>query len=126
MKNRNELNLLLKKVCKYMDESGDDSPLVMLVHFMDEDNAKLPREEMEATVKDLDLAGLNGDGEKVFSALMDDLLAFASMADRMYISMLSANNGLITLEHAVEEAAYMISNMNRMLDKWDDYADVGE
>ena len=126
MKNRNELNLLLKKVCKYMDESGDDSPLVMLVHFIDEDNAKPSKEEAVHPMGNMDLTGLNDDGEEVFSALMDDLLAFASIADRMYISMLSANNGLITLEHAVEEAAYMISNMNKTLDQWDDYVDTGE
>lgn len=127
MKNRNELDYMLKKVCEYMDQSGDDSPLVMLIHFMDEDKAKAKEAEEKAPLPEtLDLSGLNGDGEEIFNALTDDLLAFASMADRMYISMLAAKSGLITIDHAVEEAARMIGDMNHTMEKWEEYADLTE
>ena len=127
MTNRNELDYMIKKVCKYMDQSGDDSPLVMLIHFLDEDM----EQDREAKPKPplpevLDLSGLNGDGEEIFNALTDDLLAFASMADRMYISLLAVKSGLITIDHAAEEAASMIEDMNQTMEKWEEYAALEE
>ncbi len=125
MKNRNELDYMVKKVCEYMDQSGDDSPLVMLIHFMDEDKkkAKTPMEKVPLQ-ETLDLSGLNGDGEEIFNALTDDLLAFACMADRMYLSLLAVKSGLITIDHAAEEAARMIGDMNHTMEKWEEYADL--
>lgn len=127
MRNRNEMDALVKKVCEYMEQSGDDSPLVMLIHFMDENSEKEKEPEQKAPLPEtLDLTGLNGDGEEVFNALTDDLLAFATMADRMYISLLAVKSGLLTIDHAAEEASGMIEEMNRTLDKWEDYADLDE
>ena len=61
MKNRNELDYMLKKVCEYMDQSGDDSPLVMLIHFMDEDKAKAKEAEEKAPLPEtLDLCAPGG------------------------------------------------------------------
>lgn len=127
MRNRNEMDALVKKVCEYMEQSGDDSPLVMLIHFMDENSEKEKEPEQKAPLPEtLDLTGLNGDGEEVFNALTDDLLAFATMADRMYISLLAVKSGLLTIDHAAEEASGMIEEMNRTLDKWEEYADLDE
>jgi len=127
MRNRNEMDALMKKVCEYMEQSGDDSPLVMLIHFLDEDSEKQKEPEHKAPLPEtLDLTGLNGDGEEVFNALTDDLLAFATMADRMYISLLAVKSGLLTIDHAVEKASGMIEEMNRTLDKWEEYADLDE
>ena len=118
---------MVKKVCEYMDQSGDDSPLVMLIHFMDEDKERSGEKEEKAPLPEtLDLSGLNGDGEEIFNALTDDLLAFATMADRMYISLLAVKSGLITIDHAAEEAARMIGDMNQTLDKWEEYAALEE
>lgn len=127
MRNRNEMDALVKKVCEYMEQSGDDSPLVMLIHFMDENSEKEKESEQKAPLPEtLDLTGLNGDGEEVFNALTDDLLAFATMADRMYISLLAVKSGLLTIDHAAEEASGMIEEMNRTLNKWEEYADLDE
>ena len=127
MTNRNELNYMIKKVCEYMDQSGDDSPLVMLIHFMDEDKEKGREAKSKPPLPEvLDLSGLNGDGEEIFNALTDDLLAFASMADRMYISLLAVKSGLITIDHAAEEAANMIEDMNQTMEKWEEYAALEE
>lgn len=127
MRNRNEMDALVKKVCEYMEQSGDDSPLVMLIHFMDENSEKEKEPEHKAPLPEtLDLTGQNGDGEEVFNALTDDLLAFATMADRMYISLLAVKSGLLTIDHAAEEASGMIEEMNRTLDKWEEYADLDE
>lgn len=127
MRNRNEMDALVKKVCEYMEQSGDDSPLVMLIHFMDENSEKEKEPEQKAPLPEtLDLTGLKGDGEEVFNALTDDLLAFATMADRMYISLLAVKSGLLTIDHAAEEASGMIEEMNRTLDKWEEYADLDE
>ena len=127
MRNRNEMDAIVKKVCEYMEQSGDDSPLVMLIHFMDENSEKVKEPEQKAPLPEtLDLTGLNGDGEEVFNALTDDLLAFATMADRMYISLLAVKSGLLMIDHAAEEASGMIEEMNRTLDKWEEYADLDE
>ena len=123
MKNRNEFDYMIKRVCEYMDKSGDDSPLVMLIHFMDEDMEKSREAKQKMPLPEvLDLSGLNGDGEEIYNALMDDLLAFTSMADRMYISLLAVKSGLITIDHAAEEAARMIGDMNQTMEKWEEYA----
>ena len=126
MRNRNELDYMVKKICEYMEESGDDSPLVMLVHFMDEDSGRKSDKETPPLPEVLDLSGLNGDGEEIFNALTDDLIAFAGMADRMYISLLAVKSGLITIDHAAEEAARMIGDMNQTMDKWEEYAGLDE
>ncbi len=129
MRNRSELDYMVKKVCEYMNQSGDDSPLVMLIHFIDEDKAKEKAKDAKEKAplpETIDLSGLNGDGEEIFNALTDDLLAFACMVDRMYISLLAAKSGLITIDHAAEEAACMIGDMNHTMEKWEEYADLTE
>lgn len=65
---------------------------------------------------------LEGNGEEVFGAMLDDLVAMASLVDEMYGNMELVYQNFFHCQNVMLQSKEILKSSDRILSKWERYA----
>lgn len=66
--------------------------------------------------------GFEGDGEEIFGEMMDDLLHMAALVDTLYGTIYYLADRRMTGNRAMERGRKLLSEADRVLEKWQRYS----